>query len=283
MSTGPSGPFNILNLSLKTVNIVDMKLSKDDSVRIHGCVLMPSGELLLVNNYKGEVLHLDASFTVQERVKLHFLEIAVLSENVVVGSCGFKLEFVEVLPKLRVINSVPLGNHWPFDSRGIAVGGGLIYVSCYEGDMDKGHIRVLNSSGKEIRRIDAVQKGKALFDKPYHLAASQMRVYISGDALTCLKPDGTLVYQFKDERLDHVSGMLIDSEDNVLTCSHGSPHKAIDKFHVITADGKRYMSKALETSIDIPGWNAGDCLAFRPSDGTLVMGSFSQVYIFKTA
>ena len=49
------------------------------------------------------------------------------------------------------------------------------------------------TAAKEIRRIDAIQNGQVLFDKPYHLAASATRVYTSGEAVTCLKSDGTLV------------------------------------------------------------------------------------------
>ena len=183
MSTGPRGPFNILNISLKTVNIVNMEVSKDDSVRIHGCVFMPSGELLLVNNYKGEILHLDSSFAIRERIKLSTTEIAVVSENIAVATASGRLEFLEVTPKLRILKSVTLSSGWPFGSRGIAVGGGLIYVCCYEGDEDKGHIRVLDSSGNEIRRIDAIQNGQTLFDKPWHMVASTERVYLSGEAL----------------------------------------------------------------------------------------------------
>ena len=282
-SASLSKPFNILNMSLKTVTIVDPKTTDDESMRVHGCVFMPSGDLFLANQYEGEVLHLDSSFTILEKLELSTLDIAVLSENIAVAIADSKLQFLEVTPKLRLIKSVPLDWSSSFARRGMAAGGGLIYVSCYKGDDDKGHIKVLDSSGKEIRRINAIQKGKALFDKPYHLAASTTRVYTSGEALTCLKSDGTLVYQYRDEKLGKISGMVVDCEDNVLVCAYKSVHKAKDKFHVIMANGKRHISKALEKSIDIPGYNCSDCLSFRPSDRTLAMGALSQLYIFKTA
>ena len=280
MSTGPSWPFNILNMSLKAFNIVNMKVSDDDSVRIGSCVFMPSGELLLADIYEGgEVLHLDSSFTIREKLKLRTFQISVLSENVAVVVADGKLQFLEVTPKLRIIKSIPLYLGW--DTTTITVGGGLIYISCFK--EEEGHIKVLNSSGKEIRRINVFQNGQALFDEPTHLAASKTRVFISGEALTCLKSDGTLVYHYKDEKLGKISGMVVDSEDNVVACAYGNKDKAEDTFHMITANGKRHISKALEQSIKIPGYSGSDCIAFRPSDRTLVMGRFSELYIFKTA
>ena len=112
----------------------------------------------------------------------------------------------------------------------------FIYVSCNKGDDDKGHIRVFDYNGKYIRKIDAIQNGQVLFDKPYHLAASATRVYLSCEALTCFKSDGTLVYHYKDEKLRKVSGIVVDSEDNVISCAYGSEHEVGDKFHVITAN-----------------------------------------------
>ena len=77
--------------------------------------------------------------------------------------------------------------------------------------------------------------------------------------------------------------MVVDSEDNVLACACKSVHKAKDKFHVIMANAKRHISKALEKSTEIPGLNYSDCLSFRPSDRTLAMGALSKLYFFKTA
>ena len=270
-------------MSLQTVNIINMKVSDEDSMRVHGCVFMPNGELLLVNGYSPGVLHLDSSFKIRERLSLSGSEIAVLSDNVAIVTSGGGLVFLEVTPKLRTIKTVPLTKGWPAAIRGVAAGGGRIYVSCHEGDDDKGHIKVLDNSGKEIRRIDAVQNDQVLFDKPYHLAASATRVYLSGEALTCFKSDGALVYQYKNEQLGKVSGIYVDSDDNVLACAYGSEHNANNKFHVITANGKRHRCKGLETSIEIPSYNCSDCIAIRPSDRTLALGRFSELYIFKMA
>lgn len=294
MSTSPKGSFNILNMSLKALNVVTLKMSDDDRVRIHDCAFMPSGDLLLTSQYKTEVIHLDSFFKVRERLELDTLQIAVLSENIAIGISNDKLHFLEVTPKLRISKSVPLSCLYSWSSRslGMAAGGGLIYVLVFEENDDKGHIKVLDNEGKEIRRIDAVQNNQILFNKPYHLAASRTRLYITGlsayetetnKTLTCLKPDGTLVYQYKDERLGVISSVVIDSEDNVLACAYGSKIKAEVKFHIIKANGKRHISKALEQSIEIPGLNSSDSLAFRPSDRTLVMGCFEELYIFKTA
>ena len=283
-STSPSEPFDILNMSLQTVDIIKDIGVSDKSMRVHGCVFMPNGELLLVNVYQSEVLHLDSSFTIRERLNLPSTdEIAVLSENVAIVTSGNNLVFLEVTPKLRIIKSVPLVQGRSGCIQGVAAGGGFIYVPCHEGDDDKGHIKVLDNNGKEIRTIAAVQNDQVLFDQPHHVAASTTRVYVCGEALTCFKSDGTLVYQYKNEELGKVSGMFVDSEDNVLACAYGSKSKANDKFHVITANGERHRCKGLEKSIAIPGYNCGDCIAIRPSDRTLAMGALSDLYIFKMA
>ena len=125
-SSSPSEPFSILNLSLQSVKVVKIKSSEDESMRIHGCVFMPSGQLLLVNNYESEVLHLDSSFTIRERVNISAIEITAISENVAVVVDSNGISFLEVKPKLRVVKSVSLGES--IRSRGVAAGGGLIYV-----------------------------------------------------------------------------------------------------------------------------------------------------------
>lgn len=270
-------PFSILAMSLQSVNVIKLKSSEEGSMRVHGCAFMSSGELLLVNVYKREVLHLDSSFKIRERLKIPTVsEIAALNDNAAVVTSGYGLEFLEVRPKLRSVKSVSLGE----STQGVAVGGDLIYVSCFQGDEDNGNIRVLNKEGEEIRRIDAIQNGLVLFKKPYHLAASKTRVYISGDTLTCLRQDGTLVYQYEDESLGMVSGMYVDHADNVLACAYESKFRASEKFYVILTNGKRYPCETLETSIEIPGYNCSDCISVRPSDKTLAMGALSEMYIF---
>ena len=283
MSTGLNEPFKFLNVSFKNVNVIKLKGSDDERLRIHGCEFLPSGDLLLVNNYGGEVLHLDSSFTIRQRLKISCLEIAVIGENTAVAAGSKKFQFFEVSPKLRIIKNILSGDEGPVGTRGIAAGGGLIYVSCNKGGDDKGHIRVFDYNGKYIRKIDAIQNGQVLFDKPYHLAASATRVYLSGEALTCFKSDGTLVYQYKDEKLRKVSGIVVDSEDNVISCAYGSEHAVGDKFHMITANGQGQMCQTVEKSLKVPGYNCSDCIAYRPSDKTLVMGSFENLYIFKLA
>ena len=67
MSTGLNEPFKFLNVSFKNVNVVKLKGSDDERLRIHGCEFLPSGDLLLVNNYGGgvHVLHIDSTFTIR--------------------------------------------------------------------------------------------------------------------------------------------------------------------------------------------------------------------------
>ena len=117
------------------------------------------------------------------------LEIAVLGENTAVAACSTKFQVFEDSPRLCIVKYVPSGIEGPISTWGIAAGGGFIYVSCNKGGDDKGHIRVFDYNGKYMytRKIDAIQNDQVLSDKPYHLAASATRVYLSGEALTCFK------------------------------------------------------------------------------------------------
>lgn len=124
----------------------------------------------MVNVYKQVVLHLDSSFKIRDRLKVPTVsEIASLNDNAAVVTSGYGLEFLEVRPKLRSVKSVSLGE----STQGVAVGGDLIYVSCFQGDEDNGNIRVLNKEGEEIRRIDAIQNGLVLFKKTVPFSSKQ--------------------------------------------------------------------------------------------------------------
>lgn len=275
--TNQSDLFSIINTSFQSVQVVNMKSSEEESMRIHGCAIMPDGQVLLVNNYESEVLQLDAAYTIRDRLKVPALEITAIKENVAVVVGGGKINFLNVKPKLHSVRSVSLDE----SIRGVAAGGGLIYISCNKGDDDNGRIRVLTGDGKEIRRIEAIRKGHFLFDKPYHLVASKTKVYLSGETLTCLKPDGTLVYQYKDENLGKVAGICVDSADNAIACAYGSKVNTKDKFHMIGPNGRMHTHQSSKTALVIPGYNCSDCIAIRPCDKTLIMGSFDKLYIFQ--
>ena len=88
---------------------------------------------MLANQYEGEVLHLDSSFTTLKRLELSTIDIAVLSENIAVVIADNKLQFLEVTLKLRIMKSVPLDWSSSFARRGMAAGDDLIYVCYYKG------------------------------------------------------------------------------------------------------------------------------------------------------
>ena len=53
--------------------------------------------------------------------------------------------------------------------------------------------------------------------------------------ITCLKNDGKIVYQYKDEDLIQPQGMFVDDEDNVMVCGGQS-----STVHVIRAAGMKH-------------------------------------------
>ena len=133
MSTGLNEPFKFLNVSFKNVNVVKLKGSDDERLRIHGCEFLPSGDLLLVNNYGGEVhvLHIDSTFTIRQRLKISCLEIAIIGENTTVTAGSTKFQFFEVSPRLCIVKYVPSGIEGAISTWGIAAGGGFsTLVTC---------------------------------------------------------------------------------------------------------------------------------------------------------
>ena len=78
-----------------------------------------------------------------------------------------------------------------------------------------------------------------MFNLPYNLAVSikSNKIYVSDEGqqtVTCLKSDGTVIFQYKDQELIYPRGLCVDDEDNVIVCG-GNSHN----IHVVTAAGKK--------------------------------------------
>ena len=99
-----------------------------------------------------------------------------------------------------------------------------ITVSSGEGE---GEIRVLDLKGQHKRTIKMKPSGSFLFQPPYYLtvSATSRRLYCTDyhtNTVTCLNPDGSLVYQYKGCGLKLPGGMCVDATENLIICGKDS-------------------------------------------------------------
>ena len=136
-----------------------------------------------------------------------------------------------------------------------------------------GEVRVLDKQGNLKRRLGLNEDGSCLFSAPYYITVSTAgdKVFVSdwnNGTVTCMKVDGSIIYQYKDKDLRGPCGLYCDDGDNILVCGHDS-----NNIKVITADGKNYGT--VLSSQDGLKWPMS--IAYRKSDGTLVVGCMASI------
>ena len=149
---------------------------------------------------------------------------------------------------------------------GVRVVGSDIYVTCHDGG--EGEVRILDKNGNFRRRLGVNQDNTFIFTEPNHLTVSARsdKIYVSDwgqNKLTCLKTDGTVIFQYMDLELHGPRGVCVDDEDNVMVCGGDS-----NNIHVVTSDGKKHF--VILTSKDGIKWPM--CVAYRQTDKTLIVG-----------
>ena len=93
---------------------------------------------------------------------------------------------------------------------------------------------------------------------------------VATHTVTCMKVDGSIVYQYKDSDLKWPHGLYCDDGDNVMVCGYDSHN-----IHVITSDGKKYST--LLSSQD--GLDRPRSVAYGKSDDTLVVGCYGSNHL----
>ena len=130
-------------------------------------------------------------------------------------------------------------------------------------------VRILDKNGNLRNRLGVNQDKTFMFKKPYDLTVSARsnKIYVSDSdqhTLTCLKSDGTVVFQYKDPELNWPRGVCVDDEDNVIVCGWQS-----NNIHVVTAAGKKH--DVILTSKD--GISKPTSVAYRQLDHTFIVGN----------
>ena len=157
---------------------------------------------------------------------------------------------------------------------GVAVSGQEIYVSCHGGfGANDGEVRVLDNQCQVKRRLGIRQDQSYMFLTPYYITVNTAgdKMFVSdawGHTVTCMKADdGSIIYQYKHTYTNNFHGIYRDDGDNVIVCDYMGHN-----IHVVTSDGKKNGTLLSPEE----GLKSPSAIAYRKSDGTLVIGGYQK-------
>ena len=268
----------LLGRKIQSTRKVKLSLADDkENTRISGCVFMSNGYLVACDQSNCKIKLLDRSLSLQESLKLPSKpsDISVMDDDTVIVALPYQeqLQYVQVFPQLILLDhAIKLDKQcW-----GVRVSGQKIYVSCHTAKKD-GEVRVLDKLGDLKRRLEIKEDGSNLFYSPYYITVSPAadKIFVSDwdrQIVTCMKVDGSIVYQYKKAAVHTPGGLYCDDGDNIMVCGYYS-----NNIHMISTDGEKYVP--LLSSDD--GLVRPGSVAYRKSDDTLVVcchGSNMVVY-----
>lgn len=199
--------------------------------------------------------------------------MAVSDNEVIVNLRGTKLQYVHILPEMKLGKTILLEN----GSSGIGLLNEEIYTVRYR---EKGEILILNLFGDLKRKISL---GQECTGHPDYLCLSTQSIgvcvyltdWINSKLLAFKLDDSQAVPIFKcaGKELKRPNDLYVDSLGNVLVCGTGS-----NNVITVTADGKKYGELLTESEITKP-----KSIAFRPADDTLIVGceDNTKLFVFK--
>ena len=258
--------YSLKDLRHQTINV---KFHSDvHTPQITGCCFMPGGELVICDYRNQLIKSFSKTFSNTGNLSLPVgpFGVAVLDQNnCIVTMPGQKqLQLIQVLPSLQLASTINVRKEcW-----GVAVAGDNIFVTCYTSELghDDGEIRLYGKIGNLVNSLRIYQIGEQTIRRLDNLAVNRTgdKIFFPDwetDTLSCINPEGTLVYQHKNSELESPRGLYVDGKGNVIICGHEG--KCVQ---VVTADGQKHKMLLSKTFYD-------PCsIAFRPEDGTLVIG-----------
>ena len=261
----------LLGRTIQSSRKVNVRLDVDKEIPyITGCVFMPNGYFVACDWNNCHIKLFDSSLLLQDSLQLpsYAWDVSIIDDNTVIITIPNRtlLQFVKVFPQLKLDHVIQLDKN----CLGVEVSGQNIYVSCY--NYDDGEVQVLDKQGNLKHKLVIREDGSSLFSRPSHITVSTAgdKIFVSdlaSDTVTCMKVDGSKVYQYKDNDLKRARGVYCDDSDNDIVCDCWSKN-----LHVITSDGKKYGT--LLSSQD--GLKRPMSVAYRKSDDTLVVGCESS-------
>ena len=240
---------------------------------------MPNGDVVLCDFANYNIKLLSDTFTTKDSLQLDSRpwDVSQVSSSSAVITLPKKnqLQFIQVMPSLKKLDrSIKVDRMcW-----GVQVVEDIIYVTC-NNDPGEGEVLVLDMNGTITHRLGQPDKKPSMFTSPNYITVcpSTRKLFITDsfrDTVSCLMPDGTVVYQYKDAELRRPLGVCVDGGGNVIVCGRHS-----DNVQVIRDDGTKCCT--LLTSQD--GVSGLCSVAYRESDNNLILGCYrkNNLLVFK--
>ena len=240
---------------------------------ITGSEFSSDGQLLLADYHNSKIKLLSSSFKLESAIRIYKpYDVAFINHTTaIVTSKELKLNFVSVVPELKLGKVITLDKQ----CYGIDVYNDTIYVSCHKMNKWQGHVRLLDMGGNLKGTLGVDDNYVFMFRRPYYLAVSRTsgNVYVSdwrSSKITCLSPAGEVIYTFSHELIKYPDSLILDDMENIIVC--GGQSNEVD---IITHNNQsRNVLLSAGEVVSSP-----QSLAFRRSDGTLVVSGYGNEYM----
>ena len=265
-------------LAVDSSRKVNIQLSSDSYCPdITGCTFMSDGGVVLCDYDNSNLILLSDKLSVKERLHLDSppWDVSPVNGNNVMVTLPDKkkLQLIQVMPSLKGGRSINVDRAcW-----GVHVVEDLIYVTCHN-NPGEGEALVLDMNGTVTHRFGQPDKKQPMFSRPFYITVcpSSRRMFITDydtHTVSCMMSNGTVVYQYKDEKLRQPLGVCVDGGGNAIVCGYYS-----DNVQVIRADGTKCCT--LLTSQN--GVSAPCSVAYRQSDNTIILGcDNNKILVYK--
>lgn len=266
MRTSQQSKKALLDLKVIAKHQVNIRIPDDaHTPRITGCAFIGQ-YILLCDNENKKLKLLDNSWKIKDSLILHSspwnTAVVDAQRAIITLPNDAKLQYIHVLPQLKAGNTIALN----YRAAGVQVIDNEIYTVCRNGKGED-EILILDLTGNSKRKISL----ETMTYMPNYISLgfveSNTHMYVSDwedSTVTCLRSDGTVVYEYKDQELVRANGIYVDPMGNALVCGSSS-----DNVIILTANGIKHRSLlASADGIELP-----ICIAFRPEDSTLIVGS----------
>ena len=274
-----SRPLNsLLDATVKSSRQVPVKVRGDYAASwVTGCAFLPNGYAVICDHSNNGVKLLDRDFSLQGSLNIGYPgDVAVLdNRNVIVTVASEeKLQCITALPSLKLGGTFAVGKK----CYGVDVANDLIFVACHSNfsEVPDGEVRVFDYAGILMKRIGVNKDGSCMFLSSHNLAVSSCgtKICVSDLAtrtVSCVRMDSKVIYQYKDASLKGPRNVYLDADNNALVCDFDN-----NTVQVITANGRKHRN-ILTSKHGIEHPNS---IAFRPSDGTLMIGCAGKDDLF---
>ena len=245
----------------------------------------PGGGLVVLETTLNNLFLLGADLTVKQILKVCesleknvVFDVAVVSCQEVIVSCGEKIQFVDMKPQMRRGHYIEMGK----TCYGIAYQDNKIYVATNDYSLNYSAIIVVNRAGETLQVISNILGKKWRGNEFYQSFLSvdlngQMYISVSDTGsrygfteypVFCLLPDGHVAYESSFDTKVSKSSITVDDNQNVYVFESSS-------LLVIYAGGRFKSQKILELPFQAVS------MAYRVSDKTIFVLSKTDLAAVK--